>query len=1397
MNVTRILDELARLRVTVSADGDDLTIQAPNGALTEELRKRITANKEELLTLLRRDSGGSPPHEVPRMSLAPADRYDPFPLTDIQEAYSVGKSSEFRQGDVSIHFYVEVDGDFDVAGLESAWNRMVERHDMLRCVHLPDGRQRFLDDVPKYSFPVVDLRDHGTPEAELSRIRDELSHQVLPNDRWPAFDIRVSRYSDQRARLHISIDLVNIDGGSLMLLLEEWVRLYHDPATVLEPISFSYRDYVLGERALRLSPDYQKGLDYWKERVAVLPPTPALPLGPGAQNERTTRFVHKAASIERAVWERLENRARDSGVTIAAVLATAYADTLATWSSEPDFTLNVTLFNRLPLHPEVGRVLGDFTSMVLLAAPRAATDTFATRVRAVQDQMWRDLDHHHVSGVRVLRELARTTGNYNGALMPIVFTNMLNLSAHGYQPFHVSLDRLGETVYTITQTPQVWLDYQIHQDARGVHLSWDAVEDMFPPGLVDDMLDSHCRLLRALADEEDAWNAPWARLVPPSQLEQRTAVNETAREIPEVLLHTLFERQAVAHPDRPAVITPARTLDYGELLGRAARLGNRLRALGATPDSLVAVVLEKGWEQVVAVLGVHMAGAAYLPIAPEWPTERVSHLIEHGQGRLVVTVSELDERFTWPAGVASVLVDDVDHGDDPVPPAPVQRQSDLAYVIYTSGSTGAPKGVMIEHRSLVNRLLDVNERAGVGPDDRCLALTPLHHDLSVYDILGTLSAGAAIVMPTAASLRDPTHWLQLLQRERVTVWNSVPAFLDMLVAHLEQTPGASPPSSLRFVILAGDWIPVDLPDRLRRFVDVPQVIASGGPTETTIWDVWYPVSATDPNWTSIPYGRPMANTRYFVLDAALQPCPVWVPGELYIGGAGLARGYWRDEETTKDKFLTHPQTGERLYRSGDLGRYLPDGNIEFLGRDDLQVKLGGIRVELEEIEAVLARHPRVRRCAVSVENGPQGSQRLIAFVVPDEANVPQEASPALPGAEAALADSAAKTAFKAGRPGLRDGLSGRTTIPLPEADSDSDTPHIFGPRRSQRTFSHAPVALSSLSSLLTAQRSVETDGWPKHLYPSAGGLYPVQVYVYAKPGRVDGIAPGTYYYHPVEHRLVLMSDEARIDKLVHAPVNHAVAESSAFSLFLVAQKSAIEPVYGALARDFCLLEAGYLAQVLTTVGPREGLGLCPIGSITQEDPVRRALGLSDDHEVLHVLVGGQAPDGSAGTDGSAADVEVSPSALRAYLRTKLPDSMVPVSYHIRDALPLTGNGKVDRKALKGDHVPVPAEPSAAQGALEEQVVAVVREVLSDERIGVDQNFSDVGATSVHIIRIAARLRSALGEDIAVTEVFQSPTARALAHRLADRNNGAAGVQEEAEDRVQARLAARRRRRGTR
>jgi amino acid adenylation domain-containing protein len=1287
-----------------------------------------------------------------RGTRADADVFEPFPLTDMQEAYWLGRQTAFELGGTSIHSYRETEiEDLDLERLNAAWWALVQRHAALRSVVTQSGMQRIVQDTLPYRIPLVDLRGEEATTRSLDATRQEMSHRLFPLDTWPQWEIRATRIDSRLTRLHIGFDGMLIDDRSYQILIREWLTLYREPAAQLPPLEYSYRDFVLEERARRESPVYTRALDYWRGRVASLPDSARLPL---AKSFRTVeaRFVRYHSMLDRDAWGRLKKLCLDRKITPAGLLLSCFIEVLGRWSRSPELTVSVPTLNRPPFHEHINNVVGDFGSFILVGNDGLTSGVFLDRVQGIQQRLWDGLEHDSVSGVRIIRELMLHKKAPGSIQVPVVFT-MASSFRDRQARAETKAERI-DVLYGITQTPQVYLDHQAAELHDALHFNWDVIEELFRPGLMRALFESYCGLLRQLAADESILQQACPVDIPADQRRERTRANATEASIPDGLLHDFGGALDDETARGPAVISDGRTLSHRELTRLSDALAHRLVQEQVRPNELVAIVADKGWEQVVAARAILASGAAYLPVAADLPADYREKLLERARVRIVLT-----PRVHLPAehdgGRLHVPIDDPSGPETAV--GVHAGPDDLAYVIFTSGSTGEPKGVMITHRSAVNTVHDVNTRFGVTSRDRILAISSLSFDLSVYDIFGALAVGAGIVVPASGSLRDAAYLLRLMHEQGVTLWNSVPALMEMLVQYAEDT-SARLPSSLRLVMMSGDWIPVGLPDRIRALCDHVEIVSLGGATEAAIWSIFFPIHTVDPSWSSIPYGRPLANQRFHVIDAEDRDCPVWVPGRLCIEGTGLAAGYWGDRTETDRRFRVRAGTGTRIYDTGDWGLYRPGGDIEFLGRDDRQVKINGFRVELDEIEAHLSRHASVARAAVLKNKANQ----LLAVVVPRDASCSASAlkaylSESLPaymvppqfrlmdhlpltangkidygalqrdsGQQVDARPSAAPTdrrgqqliedireilgletvdtsqslialgagsleivrlsnrarAYAEGRLKLTDyfeapsidvllaafeesapepPVSSRQqravrARPAPEGDLSAAISHVpaglrtdlhgipavqlirdpeqdsslWDTRRSHRRYALRPIGFQAVSQLLQPLASWRCGETVRYRYASASSLYPVQVYLHLKQGRVSGLLGGDYYYHPEQQRLFELNRGGSLDRDIYGDRNRPIYDQAALCVFLVCPLDTVEAFYGEWGYDLAMYEAGSMGQLLRDSAPPLGIGLCSIGTLDFAR-IRARFGVDARHLLLHSFVCGAIGDGVAGS----------------------------------------------------------------------------------------------------------------------------------------------------------------------
>lgn len=900
-----------------------------------------------------------------------------FALSPVQSTYWVGRGDDYPLGGVSTYFYSEyevtpapgTDPLSTVSELEAAWNRVVSRHPMLRAVVGREGVGRILDNPGVHEIEIVDLRSDDDPKGGEVKARQELSHRRAPAHRWPLHTLAAIVRPDGFLVLCVGFDVLLIDFPSIRRILGEWGSEYQFGAGG----EMAPGQEVVAPTALPHSPDAERvDLAFWRSKAADLPGGPWDTTHLDADELTPPRFRRSEGRVDSGTWDDLRAAARAHGVSPAGVLAALFAVALRRFGARERFCVVTTLFD--PAARDSPGV-GETTRTALLDTDRPETgEGFVDYALRVTRNFWDAVDHSSVPASQVVGEVL---GSAPGVPeYPVVFTTSIGDRAGTRTDAW-----LGRRGFGVSQTPQVLFD-AIHWEEDGdLVLAWDYVTGAVEEVLIDGMRQAVESAISVLASDPAAWTRPglfldpWVRTPHPRPV----AYESTGPGLHDPALAAL-----AADGSRRVVTQGARTADADEVASIAAWARAELISRGVAAEEPVLVHLGKSVEQIGIVLGIVSAGAAYVPVDPAWPSHRVERIAARSDARFAFAA----EGAELPGGVTvipvriAIGVAASEHGVTYPDPVPVEGTG-LAYTIFTSGSTGEPKGVAIEHAQARTTIDDLARRFAPGPQDVVLGLSALSFDLSVWDVFGALAAGARLVLPQRGAETDPEQWLRMIATEEVTIWNSAPALAEMLADYAESDRDSARTAlrTLRLVLMSGDWIPVTLPDRLRAIAPHAVIVSLGGATEASIWSIHHTIGDVDPEWPSVPYGTALDGQWFRILDGPDgEPVPVGVAGELFIGGDGVARGYLGDEEQTAERFRVHPVYGERLYRTGDEGMWLPDGNIRFLGRVDRQVKVNGYRVELGEIDAALTRLEGVRGGVSSAVDGPGGGKRLVGHV---------------------------------------------------------------------------------------------------------------------------------------------------------------------------------------------------------------------------------------------------------------------------------------------------------------------------------------------------------------------------------------------------------------------------------
>jgi amino acid adenylation domain-containing protein/FkbM family methyltransferase len=1319
-----------------------------------------------------------------------------------QQRFWVLDQLEHTGGLHNIPMCLRFQGPVDRKRLEKSLTALSAKHDVLRSRFITekDAPRAVISPPLPISLAIVDLTHLPQPErkhAVFSRTTAELS-QRFDLEAGPVLRAILFQTDEKEYWLVLVLHRIVCDSWSLHILAKEITALYSGPLREpsLEAIP-QFSDFVAWQTDYLQDNSSQIDLVYWKERLRGL--TEGIELSPDRPRPAVQSFrgAERSLIIDGELFANLEKFCSREGQTRFVTLLTVFFCVLSRYTRAEDILIGTEVSGRSDA--VTASQIGPLSNNLALRADCAGNPTFREMLRRIEE-LWGDAQQHASFPFATLLDALRLPRDRSrNPLFQILFT------AQEPPP---ALEMAGvrcEFVHVETGSQSHDLAVDLTESENSLQLRFSFATDLFDATSIERMMGHFQTLLQAVADD------PTRRL---SQLPLMTAAerqqmmrwNDTHCSYPtDVPLNRFIERQVERTPDAIAVVFEDQQLTYRQLNERANQLAHYLRKQGVGSDVLVGVCAERSIEMVVGLVGVVKAGGAYVPLDPDYPSERLKAMLDDADPLLVLTQEHLLDRVSSDARRFCLdrdrnLLADAPTTDLP----PVVNPKSLAYAIYTSGSTGKPKGVPNVHEGIVNRILWMQEMYKLTPADRVLQKTPYSFDVSVWEFFWPLMTGATLVAARPGGHRDPAYLVDLIAKQNITTLHFVPSMLGIFLetADLERC------RTLRQVFASGEALPFDLQ---RRFFERlgAELHNLYGPTEAAV-DVTYWACRRDSQRTMVPIGRPIANTQIYILDAELQPLPIGVPGELHIGGIGLARGYLNQPDLTAEKFIPNhfsEEPGARLYKTGDLARFLADGNVEYLGRIDNQVKLRGFRIELGEIEAVLAEYPGVRQAVVVVRDDNPGGPQLVAYVVPNRKV--KNAGPGsyqMPNGMSILHQNKGETDFlyreifesqiymKHGTVLMEDAcvfdvganiglfaLYVGELCPKGRVYSFEPLPPIFETLQSNAVLCDAqikvlPVGLSNeegeakltyyrgqtiMSGLKTHSDTEEDMELVKKFLRNQeqptgeGGLLTSDADDLLRERMRGQIYPC---------RLRRLSDVMREEQVGHIDLLKVDVERAEWSVLqgvdaadwqkidqvVMEVHDSVSGYQGSRVEEITEFLRGHGYEVTAEeVNEMKGVGLYNVYATRYTKEKRE--------DLLSVLPASTQP----------APEPITPAALRKHLQGKLPEFMVPSKFVVLESLPMTTSGKVDRRAL-----PVPASEErdrlqhiAARNEIESELVSMFEKVLGLPSVGVTDDFFDLGGHSLAAARLLSEVKKRTGQQIPLSALFRHATVESLAELI--------------------------------
>jgi amino acid adenylation domain-containing protein len=986
MGIHQIINLLAEKEIQLYLDLGILKSKSPKGAMNAELISLIKNNKTELITFLTKAVQGQDAQEN---AIVKVSRQEAIPLSFAQQRLWLVNQLETQSSHYNMPLAFSVKGPFSVEAAEKAFARIVERHEILRTVyHVNNGKaEQVINPVSDCILTVIDFneKDHGQHQVH----RVVAQEAVKPFDLTKDLMLRASwiQQTDEQGILLFNMHHIASDGWSMGILVREFIDVYQavvegEPDS-LPPLAIQYADYAIWQKKNIAGSVLQKQLDYWHQQLADAPIIHSLSL----DYERPEKLLHQGArvvgTIDSGVAQDLIRLAKQQGATPFMLLHAGLSLLLSRYSNTTDIIIGTPVANRL--NQELTPLLGCFVNTLVLRSNSAKHDTFLSYLEHIKQL---NLDAQANQDVPFEQLVEHLNVGRNNQVSPLVQI-MFSMDTNEQEPL-----QLNGLTFSALDTEELAAKFDLNLasdiNEKGVTLNWIYDKALFNASTIEQMNGHLINLLTAIsADPTTLKDLPM--LLPQELDHQIHTLNPPTMDYqPKTLIHNQFELQASLYPENVALIYQDEQLDYRQLDEAASRLAHYLSEQGVGRETLVGICVERSLSMVIGVLAILKAGGAYVPIDKDAPKSRIEHIISDSQIQIILTQSDLVNQLD----LKGILRLEQDVIDDQMDEYSSKWRNDeeplstsLAYVIYTSGSTGLPKGVLQTHENATRLFSATAKDFCFDQTDVWTLFHSIAFDFSVWELWGALIHGAQLVIPSTECTRDTEQFTDLCRKHRVSVLNQTPsAFKQFSLCVLESN---NPLASLRYVIFGGEALQVQsLIPWWQRFGDSqPQLVNMFGITETTVHVTLKRLTADDGELSLI--GKPISDQTLYLLDSHLNPVPLGAPGEIYVGGAGLARGYHNQPQLTQERFINNPFATEkmrsqgyhRLYKTGDLALYTSAGQLAYLGRNDEQVKIRGFRVELGEIEQQLMTLEYITDVIVHLLTHDNGDKYLLAYAI--------------------------------------------------------------------------------------------------------------------------------------------------------------------------------------------------------------------------------------------------------------------------------------------------------------------------------------------------------------------------------------------------------------------------------